>query len=180
VALPIEITGGVVVVLVAELGDSGTPNPEPRTPNAERRTTNDEPRTTNLELLTAYAARSLEALTAFKTARALTHRPEQLDVDSDVDASRRLSDEETMAEDTSARRYARLLVSEIKLYHEAALVDGRRDRDLASRLGGEIARARAMYEQRVSPHVRARTDYFHDELVRTLANGDAGLLGARS
>jgi hypothetical protein len=71
-------------------------------------------------------------------------------------------------------------VSEIKLYHEAALVDGRRDRDLASRLGGEIARARAMYEQRVSPHVRARTDYFHDELVRTLANGDAGLLGARS
>ena len=79
-------------------------------------------------------------------------------------------------EDASARRYARLLVSEIKLYHEAAVVDGRRDRDLATRLGGEIARARVLYEQRVPPQVRERADYFHDELVRTLANGDATLL----
>ena len=79
-------------------------------------------------------------------------------------------------EDASARRYARLLVSEIKLYHEAAVVDGRRDRDLATRLGGEIARARVLYEQRVPLEVRERADYFHDELVRTLANGDATLL----
>ena len=50
-----------------------------------------------------------------------------------------------------ARRYARLLVSEIRLYHETAVIDGRRDRDLATRLGGEIARARVMYEQRVPP-----------------------------
>ena len=67
-------------------------------------------------------------------------------------------------------------MSEIKLYHEAAVVAGRRDRDLATRLGGEIARARVMYEQRVPSHVRERADYFHDELVRTLANGDASLL----
>jgi len=33
-----------------------------------------------------------------------------------------------------------------------------------------------MYEQRVPAHVRARTDYFKDELVRTLADGDATLL----
>ena len=37
--------------------------------------------------------------------------------------------------DVAARRYARLLVSEIKLYHESAVADGRRDRDLATRLG---------------------------------------------
>jgi hypothetical protein len=71
-------------------------------------------------------------------------------------------------------------VSEIKLYHETAVVAGRRDRDLGSRLGGEIARARVMYEQRVPDHVRARTDYFKDELVRTLADGDAGLLEVTS
>ncbi len=76
----------------------------------------------------------------------------------------------------SARRYARLLVSEIKLYHEAAVADGRRDRNLATRLGGEIARARALYEERVPPQVRQRADYFHDELVRLLADGDATLL----
>ena len=60
------------------------------------------------------------------------------------------------------------------------MVDGRRDRDLATRLGGEIARARVLYEQRVPPHVRQRADYFHDELVRTLANGDASLLEVRT
>ena len=37
-----------------------------------------------------------------------------------------------------------------------------------------------MYEQRVPPHVRERADYFQDELVRTLANGDASLLEVRS
>ena len=76
----------------------------------------------------------------------------------------------------SARRYARLLVSEIKLYHEDSIVAGRRDRDLGSRLGGEIAHARMLYEQRVPPHVRARAPYFDDELVRTLADGDRSLL----
>ena len=80
----------------------------------------------------------------------------------------------------SARRYARLLVSEIKLYHEPAVIDGRRDRDLATRLGGEIARARVMYEQRVPPTCASARDYFHDELVRTLADGDASLLELRT
>jgi hypothetical protein len=69
-----------------------------------------------------------------------------------------------------------LIVSEIKLYHEEAVVAGRRERDLATRLGDEIGRARALYEQRVPAHVREHTDYFHDELVRTLANGDPSLL----
>ena len=55
---------------------------------------------------------------------------------------------------TAAQRYARLLVSEIKLYHEADVVAGRRDRDLVRRLGGEIARARVLYDQRVPSAVR--------------------------
>ena len=49
-------------------------------------------------------------------------------------------------------------------------------RALSLRLGGEIARARAMYEQRVPPHIRGQRDHFHSELVRTLADGDASLL----
>jgi hypothetical protein len=59
------------------------------------------------------------------------------------------------------------------------VVEGRRDRDLATRLGGEIARARVMFEQRVPSHVRERADYFREELLRTLANGDASLLELR-
>ena len=168
VAVPMAIGGAVVAVLVAQPREAGTPNAEPGTANAERRTT-------NVELLTRYATRSLEALTAFKTARALTQRPEPAPAGIPPAAL----DEARAEEDTSARRYARLLVSEIKLYHEEAVVEGRRDRDLATRLGGEIARARVMFEQRVPSHVRERADYFREELLRTLANGDASLLELR-
>ena len=40
----------------------------------------------------------------------------------------------------------------------------------------EIARAQALYEQRVPDAVRRSTDFFRAELVRTLAGGDATLL----
>ena len=80
-------------------------------------------------------------------------------------------------DDDAARRYARLLVSEIKLYHESAVTAGRRDRNLLERLRSEIERARRLYGERVPAEVMARTDYFDQELVRTLANGDASLLG---
>jgi len=138
-----------------------------------------EPRTSDADLLARYASRCLESMTAFKTARALAHADQDIaESESEVEAHPR--SETRSEEDTSARRYARLLVSEIRLYHESAVIDGRRDRDLATRLGGEIARARVMYEQRVPPHVRGRADFFHDELVQALANGDSSLLEARS
>ncbi len=117
-----------------------------------------------LELLARHASRCLESMTAFKTARALARQANPP------------SDEQIGEEEAAARRYARLLVSEIKLYHESDVLAGRRARDLASRLGGEISRARVLYDQRVPPHVRQRADYFHDELVRTLADGDSTLL----
>jgi hypothetical protein len=159
IAVALALAGEVVAILYA---DAGSPNPESRL-NAEA-----------LEILARHAARGIEAMTAFKVARSLSiatpaSAPSALPVGKD--------DGEDVA---GARRYARLLVSEIKLYHEDSITAGRRDRDLGSRLGGEIARARALYEQRVPPHVRARAPYFDDELVRTLADGDASLLGVRT
>jgi hypothetical protein len=77
----------------------------------------------------------------------------------------------------SARRYARLLVSEIKLYNEGAVRVGRQQRDLRQRLRGEIDRALRLYEDRVPPAVSARDQYFQQELVQTLADGDPTLLG---
>ena len=77
----------------------------------------------------------------------------------------------------AARRTARLLVSEIRLFHEPAVTEGRRHRNLLSRLAPEIERARQAYNDQVPPGVRSHTDYFHQELVRTLAGGDAALLG---
>jgi len=76
-----------------------------------------------------------------------------------------------------ARRYARLLVSEIKLYNEAAVRAGREQRDLRQRLRSEIDRALRLYEERVPAVVTARDQYFQQELVHTLADGDPSLLG---
>ena len=44
-----------------------------------------------------------------------------------------------------------------------------------ARLGDEIDRARRLYEERVGTSVPDRDAYFHQELVQTLADGDASL-----
>ncbi len=77
----------------------------------------------------------------------------------------------------AAKRTARLLVSEIRLFHEPAVHEGRRERNLMQRLAPEIEKARMAYNEQVPAGVRSRTDFFHQELVRTLAGGDATLLG---
>ncbi len=76
-----------------------------------------------------------------------------------------------------ARRFARLLVSEIKLYNEEEVERGRQSGDIYQRLKEDIDRSREMYEQRVPEEVRRVRDYFREELVRILADGDPDLLG---
>ena len=76
-----------------------------------------------------------------------------------------------------ARRFARLLVSEIKLYNEQKVKEGRDGSDLYDRLREAIDRSREMYDKRVQPPVAAKFDYFHYELVNTLAEGDDNKLG---
>jgi hypothetical protein len=85
------------------------------------------------------------------------------------------ADDEALHEE--ARRLARLLVSEIKLYNEEQVEEGRRNRDLYERLKDDIDRSRQMYEERVEPRVLRSTDYFYQELVRILAAGDSKALG---
>jgi nickel-dependent lactate racemase len=76
-----------------------------------------------------------------------------------------------------ARRFARLLVSEIKLYNEKKVIEGREAGDLYNRLREAIDRSREMYDKRVQPPVAASYDYFHYEIVNSLADGDAARLG---
>ena len=76
-----------------------------------------------------------------------------------------------------ARRFARLLVSEIKLYNETKVDAGRKKKDLYERLKEDIDRSRQMYDERITEDVRKSSNYFYDELVRILADGDAGILG---
>jgi hypothetical protein len=76
-----------------------------------------------------------------------------------------------------ARRFARLLVSEIKLYNEPKVDAGRKNKDLYERLKEDIDRSRQMYDERIPDDVRKSSNYFYDELVRILADGDANALG---
>ena len=76
-----------------------------------------------------------------------------------------------------ARRLARLLVTEIKLYNEEQVEAGRRNRNIYEVLREDIDRSRQIYEERIDDDVRTEADYFHDELVRILAAGESEILG---
>jgi hypothetical protein len=84
-------------------------------------------------------------------------------------------DEEARHEE--ARRLARLLVSEIKLYNEEQVMEGRRSNDIFERLKEDIERSRQLYDARVDERVREKTDYFYQEMVRVLGAGDPKALG---
>ncbi|HUI40938.1 MAG TPA: hypothetical protein VL523_03110 [Terriglobia bacterium] len=86
------------------------------------------------------------------------------------------SAEEKVLDD--ARRFARLLVSEIALYHPEQLEQGRRQHDLYARLKASIERSRQAYDQRFGQSAAGAFNFFHDELVRVLAEDDPVLLGA--
>ncbi|HEX6280324.1 MAG TPA: hypothetical protein VFZ49_09980 [Pyrinomonadaceae bacterium] len=77
-----------------------------------------------------------------------------------------------------ARRFARLLVSEIKLYNEQQVSEGREAGDLYDRLREAIDRSREMYDKRVQPAVASKYDYFHYEVVNNLAEGQDAKLGS--
>jgi hypothetical protein len=97
---------------------------------------------------------------------------------SGPDLSRLPPEEQKLHE--AAKRFARLLVSEIKLYNEAKLIDARKNRDIYGKLKDDIERSKQMYFQRVNPKIAASTNYFFDELVNTLAEGDASMLAGYS
>jgi hypothetical protein len=76
-----------------------------------------------------------------------------------------------------ARRFAELLVSEIKLYNERAVKEGREQGNVYKRLKGEIDLSRQMYEQKFPEAARAGSDFLREELVRILADGRPEALG---
>lgn len=77
-----------------------------------------------------------------------------------------------------ARRFSKLLVSEIELYNKEKVAAGRQNKDLYERLKKNIDRSRQTYEMRFGGTVAKQLDYFHDELVRALAQNDPLRLGS--
>lgn len=154
-AVPLMIAGRAVAVLYV---DSGVGTPPAGSAEA-------------VEVLVRHASAAAGLRTAMRTLDVLGDGPGGGSRDSPAGGAGEVTDVQ------GARRYARLLVSEIKLYNEAAVRDGRQQRDLLLRLRAEIDRAQRLYEERVAPAVGSRHAYFQQELVQTLADGDPALLG---
>lgn len=176
-AVPVIVGGRVVAVVYA---DAVT------TDGHERHVPSSWPEL--IEVLARHAGRCLEALTTQKTApriqppsaagpaAAAPSTPSTPVIPSSGDPTSALM-QITDGVAAAARRTARLLVSEIRLFHEPAVKEGRRQGNLLTRLAPEIEKAREAYNEQVPAGVRAHTDYFHQELIKTLAGGDAALLG---
>lgn len=102
-----------------------------------------------------------------------TSRPAQRTIDLPIEVA-----EEERDSHVKARRFARLLVSEIRLYNLPKVVEGRESGEIYEILKDAIDRSREMYDKRVGPDVASKFDYFHYELVHDLAEGEEEKLGA--
>jgi hypothetical protein len=158
-AVPITVGRQPVAVLYADNARGGDPEVPAAWPEA-------------VEILCSQASATLAQLTALRTAQAMRLMQTGTGRSAPAAAGEALGEA-----DQAARRYARLLISEIKLYNEGAVRVGREQRDLLTRLRDEVGRARRLYEERVPPTVTARDRYFDDELRQILADGDASRLG---
>ena len=158
-AVPITVGRQPVAVLYADNARGGDPEVPAAWPEA-------------IEILCLQTSSTLAHLTALRTTQAMRLMQTGARPATAAGAGQTVSDA-----DDAARRYARLLISEIKLYNEGAVRVGREQRDLLIRLRDEVDRARRLYQERVPQTVTARDRYFDDELREILADGDASRLG---
>ncbi len=77
----------------------------------------------------------------------------------------------------AALRLARVIVDDIRLYNEEALAEGRRRRDLYTRLKDAIDRALALWRERVPPDIPEAATALRDAMVEGLALGDDTAFG---
>ena len=75
-----------------------------------------------------------------------------------------------------ARRYARLVATDIRLYNEEAVITGRRQRDLAQRLGEQFQRGREAFTHRFPELGPEGMKLLDDAYVQVLAGGDPTLI----
>jgi hypothetical protein len=76
-----------------------------------------------------------------------------------------------------AQRFARVRIAGIRLQEGPAVQSGRTRHNLYQALRGSIDTARDLYRKDFFDTCPTMVDYLHLELVRTLANDDAELLG---
>ena len=70
-----------------------------------------------------------------------------------------------------ARRFARVLASDIAIYNKEKKERGVKDGNLVAVLGYEIKKSWEVYKERVTPELANSTPYFRDALNEMLAEG---------
>jgi len=129
-----------------------------------------------LTVLCRFTAVWLELLALRKAGGAATVEEAQPAVAAEVEAVAQGSPEEADSH-KKARRYAKLLVDEIKLYNQSKVTEGKQNRDLYDRLREDIEKSRAAYDKRFSGTPASSANYFTQELIRVLADNDVTLMG---
>lgn len=76
-----------------------------------------------------------------------------------------------------ARRFAKITVQELMLYHKEEVAKGRTNKDLYQRLKDDIDKSKILYDKRYEKIAGHNIDYLYDELVRVLAENDPSALG---
>jgi hypothetical protein len=76
----------------------------------------------------------------------------------------------------AARRYARLVATDIRLYNEEAVMLGRRNGDLLERLSEHLERGKDTFLRRHGNLGPAGLEVLHEAYVQVLAGGDAQLI----
>lgn len=137
-----------------------------------------------LELLSLAASAALDSLLPSGAAAPVKSEPGLVSIRVEAPpAGVRAPDWETLSPSEQephlrAQRLARVLAAEIRLNRPDAVRSGRARRDLYSVLRQEIDDARETYRRECMGGCASMIDYLHLELVRSLTNGDARLLGS--
>jgi len=165
IAIPVSVRGQTLAIVLAQRGAAGAPwHPEFLSLLA---------RVGQLRLELDLAARKLAARNSSATAPA-TAAP------SPTTPSRPAPEAPVAATDneeiTAAKRFARLVATDIRLYNEEAVMLGRRNGDLEQRLSEHLVRGKETFVRRHGDLGTAGLEILRDAYVQVLAAGDRKLL----
>lgn len=181
VGLPVRVSGKAVAMLVAQRADGEEPWSPPALSilcQAARLRLELDLAWRRLKSLQA-ARETVEPAAAVRPPSAASPTPVPVTIDPGATEVAVWSDAATEPADPrreEARRYARLVATDIRLYNEEAVVLGRKGRDLAARLKDPIARGREAFARRFPEMGAQGTALLEEALVNVLAGGDATLL----
>lgn len=137
----------------------------------------DQPVDVNaLELLSSLASKALETAVREKRAAGLVSIGGVEAASKPVPSIATLTKEDQDLH-SRAQRFARVQVAEMRLYKSGAVKAGRAESRLYDSLRQDIDSGRESFYRQFIAGCPSMVDYFHLELVRTLANEDASLLG---